>query len=579
MPIDRPNVSLRRARRSPRRGVAALLGLSLLLGAAPARADDLPALNPFAPLLSSASFEGGVARLLLPYSPVIFDLGVMLARGVVVLTYKDRSYDALTRTFVVRDLHLSRGAFSASVERMRVGATTSVYQGLKVDTRELTLEPELRDALKRLGSEIVEGDITLSIDQDAPSASSAIEVTADLERIGRLRFSAAIEGFHVLMPLSAAGTDIDGDGDTDALAGDPSSESPPAEGPTLVGRLQGATIAFDDAGLAEAAFAFAKEAENLSRQEIQGLAAAGIGPVVASLFQDLPGGASPELQRRAAGWSSELQAFLADPRHLEIVLRPKTPVPLAELQKGPVTAALIESLDPTVSRRPVDAPLLVDPAAPAAPGDGVPMSRRLVEGLGVPQDIKAGVRLALGDALLGDQAAVDVAVRGIVLDPDAAIGLKDATDPYALILLAKARGVDVPERVLKVFADRLPAETLAAGEDKAQSQWARSDAGQAAAERLDAALKGRDWITVRKAAFDHYEGDRVPRNLTEAYALADVAAAGGDRIAATLRDQLRTGNGEERVLFPIDIAKAKADALWRLVLSSATAPAAPAGTP
>lgn len=565
----------RSAGRGPLKRLAAAAGLSTLLALSPlapepARASDLPVLNPFSQILSGTSVEGGIARFLLPYSPVIFDFGVTLARSFVVITYQSRDYDALTRTFVVRGLTLSRGDFSASVERLRVGATTSVYQGVKVDTRRLTLEPELREALKRLGSEIVEGDITLSIDQDAPSASSAIEVSADLQRIGRLHFDAAVDGFHVLMPLDAAGTDLDGDGDLDALSGTPGDAAPGS--PTIVGRLRSATLAFDDAGLAEAAFAFAKEAQNLSKQEIQGLVAAAIGPVVAGLFQDLPGGASPELQRRSAGWSSELQGFLAEPKHLEIVLRPPVPVQLAELQKGPVTAAMIESLNPTVSRAPVDAPVLVDPAAPPPPGDAVPMSRRLVEGRGVPQDIKAGVNLALSDALLGDEAAIDIVVSGIVLDPEAAIGLKDATDPYALILLAKARGVDVPERVLKVFADRLPAETLAAGEEKAQVQWARTDAGKAAAGQLDAALRARDWSAIRKAAFDRYEGDRAPRNLTEAYALADVAAAGGDRIAAGLRDQLRRGNAEERVLLPLDIGKAKADALWRLVLSPGAKP-------
>ncbi|KQT43083.1 hypothetical protein ASG43_16320 [Aureimonas sp. Leaf454] len=547
---------------------AAALGLSALLLSSPAsstsaRADDLPALNPFSNLLAQGSVEGGIARFLLPYSPAIFDVVVTLARSVVVLTYDGRAYDPLTQTFVLRGLRIARGDFEASVDRVRIGASTSVYQGLSIDTRRLTLEPELRDALKRVGSEVIEGDIAVSVDQDAPSASYAVDVSADLRRIGRIDFAASVAGFHLLVPLDGTGTDIDGDGDVDAL--------PNATGggePQVVGELLGASLSFRDAGLADAAFAFAKEAQNLSKDEIQGIVAATIGPVMQGLFQDLPGGASPDLQRRSTEWSQTLQAFLAEPDHLEIRFSPERPVALAELQKGAVTSALVEALNPTVSLVPTRAPELIDPAAPAGDDDGIAMSRRLVEGLGVPQDIPAGVRLALGDAVLGDEAAIDIAVSGIVLDPEAAIGSEDATDPYALLLLAKARGVAVPERVLQAFADRLPAETLASGEDKALSQWEKLDTGKAAAEALDAAIAAQDWSAIRQAAFDHYEGDRAPRNLTEAYALAQVAAAGGDRIAAGLRDQLRNGNTETRVLFPAATARAKADALWRRVIAA-----------
>jgi hypothetical protein len=549
---------------------AVALGLSALVLLRPAAADDLPALNPFSNVVAQSSVEGGIARFLLPYSPAIFDVVVTFARSFVVLTYEGRDYDPLTQTFVLRGLEISRGDFEASVDRIRIGAETSVYQGLEIDTRRLTLPPELRDALKRVGSEVVEGDITLSIDQDAPSASYAIDVSADLDRIGRIDFAASVAGFHLLVPLDQAGTDIDGDGDADDLP-----DGTTGGQPQVLGSLLGASLSFSDAGLADAAFAFAKEAQNLSKDEIQGLVAAAIGPVIQGLFQDLPGGASPELQRRSAEWSATLQAFLADPDHLEIRLAPARPVPLADLEAGVVTSALVEALNPSVSRVPTRAPTLIDPAAPASEADGIPMSRRLVEGLGVPQDIPAGVRLALGDAVLGDEAAIDIAVSGIVLDPDAAIGMADATDPYALLLLAKARGVGVPERVLEAFADRLPAETLAAGEDKALAQWEKLDAGKAAAERLDAAIAARNWSAIRQAAFDHYEGDRAPRNLTEAYALAQVAAAGGDRIAAGLRDQLRGGNTEKRVLFPAALAKAKADALWRRVVAAAPAGEAP----
>ena len=84
---------------------------------------------------------------------------------------------------------------------------------------------------------------------------------------------------------------------------------------------------------------------------------------------------------------------------------------------------------------------------------------------------------------------------------------------------------------------------MAAAEDDAQLRWRRTPAGEARHAAEVAAFGQRDWAAIRRLAFGYYEGIETPRNGMRAYGWATIAAAGGDRIAAGLRDDLG-GSGE-----------------------------------
>jgi TPR repeat protein len=548
---------------------------ALLLTQAPARAQDagLEALTAMAPL---ASFAGSpnlsLSQWVLPYAPYIFDIVVTFARSVAVITYQSRGYDPVTRDFVVRGLSIGREGVDVAIDRIRINAATQLYEGIAIDTRAIPMEAAARDTLKKLDAEIIRGDVVSSVVADIASASYDIDVKARFENIGALGLAAKVEGFHVLLPLDEVAAELEPPGTDGAMPAEPDAAS---EAPVLAGRLQSASLTYDDAGLTEIGFQIAAEAQQMTAGQLQGAIATMLVPMIASLFQDMPGGASPELMQRAVGWSGALQAYLADPQHIEIRFSPEEPFDLAQLKPGvALDETMILALNPEVSAEASEVTALVDPRSGAAIGaDDLSLAERLVEGLGIPQDVKRGVALALSDIAAGQPEAAAIVVRGIVLDPDSAVTADTAASSYVLLLLAQARGTAVPEAILGAVRARLTPEQVAAQEKLALAQWRESD-GEGQEGRESAAIEARDWGALRDLAFDYYEGAGVPRNVTRAFTFASVAAAGGDRIATTLRDDLLAGLRDKRLAFAPDVARADAAAIWQTIVTAAGEPAA-----
>lgn len=527
-----------------------------------------------APLETSGTASAdSLADFLLPYAPIIFDTVVSYSRYVVAVTYDARRYDPVTRDFVVSGLKLGREGFEASVDTIRIGASTSSYEGIAVDTRRLPLEPPLRDALKRLDSEVLRGSVVTSLSGDAASASYDLAVTADFEKIGLLTLAAKVDGFHVLVPLGGYEAELD----PAAVPG--GDAAAPSQMPVVLGTLQGATLSFDDRGLTPVLLAIAGEAQNMTADAMRGAVSAMAAPVLASAMEELPGGASPALQARAAGWSATLQDFLAKPGHIELRLTPPTPFPLSQLKEGMrVDEALIVSLNPDLSTVAGAPTAFVDPETDTVVGrDDMSLAERLVEGRGLPQDIGRGVALALADVAAGRPEAASIAVRGIGLDPDGAVSNDTAPASYVLLLLAKVRGERVPDAALASVRARLSEEAVAAAENQALNEWREGEAGTRQRAAEDKAAGARDWAGLRRLAFDYYEGRRAPRNVTRAFTLAEVAAAGGDRMAASLRDDLLRAERDGRLVFPVDAGRQAAVTLWsKIVTASAAAQPKPA---
>ncbi|BDA87030.1 hypothetical protein Sa4125_45720 [Aureimonas sp. SA4125] len=550
---------------------------ALLLSQAPAGAQDagMEALTSMAPL---ASFAGSpslsVSEWVLPYAPVIFDIVVTFARSVAVITYEARHYDAVTRDFVVQGLTIGRAGVDVAIDRIRINARTQLYEGIAIDTRAIPMEAEARATLKKLDSEIIRGDVVSSVRADVASATYDIDVKASFENIGALGLAAKVEGFHVLVPLDEVTAELDLPPTTDGAM--PPEPAPGSDAPVIVGKLASATLTYDDAGLTAVGFQIAADAQQLTTGQLQGVMATMLVPIMSSLFQEMPGGASPELMERAVGWSGALQAYLAKPEHIEISFSPAEPFDLSQLKPGvQLDEAMILALNPDVSAEASEITALIDPTSGAAIGaDDLSLAERLVEGVGIPQDVRRGVTLALSDIAAGKPEASAIVVRAIVLDPDSAVTDDTAASSYVLLLLAKARGEAVPDATLGIVRARLTPDQVAAQEKLALAQWLQTD-GADQQDRESAAIDARDWSAMRDLAFDYYEGAGVPRNVTRAYTFASLAAAGGDRIATTLRDDLLKGLRDKRLAFSPDVARTDADAIWQGIVTAAGEPATP----
>ena len=185
-----------------------------------------------------------------------------------------------------------------------------------------------------------------------------------------------------------------------------------------------------------------------------------------------------------------------------------------------------------------------------------------------------GVALALSDIAAGKPEAAAIVVRGIVLDPDSAVTADTAASSYVLLLIAKARGEAVPDGILAAVRAQLTPDQVADQEKTALAQWLAAD-GADQKDRESEAIDARDWAALRNLALDYYEGAGVPRNVTRAFTFASVAAAGGDRIASTLRNDLLTGLRDKRLAFSPSVARLDADAIWQTIVTAAAEPEAP----
>ncbi|MEC5323153.1 hypothetical protein [Aurantimonas sp. A3-2-R12] len=523
-------------------------------------AQIVPAQRPVA--TADAKWPDGFIAFALPYSPYLFDLVVYAGRSVAEITYGTRRYDPVTRSLVVTDLEIRRDALQASIGQLRVSGDEAVYENVAVDTRALPLDPTTRAVLRKLDREIVTGDVALTGRVDAAAADYDLSASLRIDGAGTLEITADLEGFHVLAPL---------EGFDDAEAGG---------SPKLAGQLRSARIAFADAGLASVLYEVFGGQQGMTAEQARGTASMMAGIGVTALFSELPGGQSPRLQEMARGWSATIQSFLTQPDRLEVSLDPASPLDLASLTQGAIGAEDILALNPTVVAGTSQLIALVDPTtitlAPDGPIEAVlPAAEALIEGRGVPQDIARGVTLLLPAAGSDNRAAIGLLARALALDPGVAIAQEQLRGAYVAMLLAKADRLSVQNASLDALRRRLSPDELAVAEDEALQRWRRTKIGESQRQIEVGAFEAHDWSTIRRLAFAYYEGATMPRNLMRAYGWASIAAAGGDRIAAGLRDNLTAAVSEGRIVLPMERARKATDDLWGLIISDSSADGAP----
>ena len=527
---------------------------------------------PGVPGVAKLAPEQGLLAFLLPYTPSLFDLSVVAARNVAVVTYGSRRYDPVTRALVISGLDIRRDTFHLAIGQARISADQAVLTGVALDTADLPLDPLVREVLDKLDRQTVTGDIVVAFDADAPTADYALTASIALEGAGTLDLSADLLGFHILAPLDTA----------DRTLGIPAELQPKSDGPEVVGELRTASLSFRDSGLIAALYDVVGRSQGLSPDQARGTAAMMAGIGVASLTGALEGPPSPELQTKTADWSASIQAFLREPGRLTVTLSPAQPFDLSILNARGLTADDVLALGPQVVSGPDQRIALVDPARIAAmPGgpitDTLPAAKAFIDGVGVPQDLARGVALTLVPAAKGNRVAIALLSRAVALDPGVAIPQDQLRGAYVALLLAGADGLLTDGGTADALRDRLSPEEIAAGEDDALVRWRETAAGKAQHAAELAAFENRDWAAIRSFAYAYYEGTAMPRNAMRAYGWASIAAAGGDRIAASLRDDLTRAVAAGRIVLPLDRARQATDDLWALIVTKNIAldPAAP----
>jgi hypothetical protein len=501
-------------------------GISGQMGAAGAAEPDLRA--------SSA-----LMRLALPYSPYVFDLSVQAARSLAEVTYGQRSYDPLTGSFVASDLEIRRDALDVHIRRLRIGEAVIMLEGVAVRTEGLPLPPELREGLRKLDRETIVGDLVMTLKRDDARSALALDIALDMDGIGAISAQGAVDNFHVLVPLDEMDSNF-------------------SEEPTVSGFLTNASVAYRDAGLAATVNEILAQQQGVSPDDMRnGIAVLPVG-AVGDILNSLPGGASPALRDQAMAWARVVEAFIREPDAIRVSVAPKEPFPLSALQQGMLDEALIAALDPdVVAGAAAGKPAVAPPAGP------VEAAAAQVLGDAVVQDREAGARALLALAGKGDTEAVAkiALLFGDGRQPD--LQPAELADLYRFLLVGRALGQPVSDAVLAALAGSFDAGAARGAEISAAAFFRENtEEGRALAPLSSTTIGDYDTGGLRARAFDAYEGRGVTRDLTEAYAVALVAAAAGDELAAGLRDTLANAAREKRVVVSVDEAKARAADLW-----------------
>ena len=554
-------MAMQRLRGLLRGGVACGLLCGMIV-APPALAQQAPApaLALVAPDLPGAADSkdqaiadiGALVAYALPYA---FDVMVFVGRSFAVVSYGTRRYDAITGSFVITDLRITRDTFQMAIDQLRLALTETMIDGLTIDTRPLPLDPAVRDVLKQLDRETLTLNASIVSEVDPSDGDVRFAMTVSGEEIALLEAAADLRAFHILAPIEGM--------------------TPAGQDVQLSGRLMSARIDLDDRGLVEAIATVLGKTNGLNAAQARDMASAMAGIGVASMFASLPGGSTPELDKAAQSWSAAVQAFLRDPNHLSIRLDPAQPFDFSTFNDGKVLAGDVLALGPSVTNGAKERlPLISNAAAAAAaedPSQEDALSFALIEGRGLPQDIPRAVAMLEPRLLAGDASAASSLARALVLNPQAEMSQDALSRLYVAVLLARAERSGVEPGLAETLTTRLSPAELAAAEEAAAEAWGETDDGLQAAAVEAEYLAARDWATLRRIAYAYYEGIDRPRNRQRAYAFANVAAAGDDKAASLLRDKLAEARAKGEVMWSKDETAERIASMWALVLPATDA--------
>lgn len=485
-------------------------GLAAVPSPAPAQAPPIPA--------AAADALRFIQRAGIQYA-------LLAARSAVDLTYEGVSVDPRSGAVVVDGLSLRPRldwdpdrTCEIAVERIALPdgaaggletiAVVAELDGLSVATA--CLEPGPGLAVQSFGYDrILLDNASLSLDYHMPSAGAALRIAASMPDAARLTVTADFDY------LWFTGVGRDG----------------AREEPRPVAKLRAAELVLENEGLWERVSPVVEgQVGNLDAlpQMIRAL----LGSALAG-----PGGQpGPEARAFIDNAAEEIARFTREGDRIVLSVAPPGGVWLGEdLLQTPAQA--LAALRPRLS------------AAPGAVVAMIPPSR-LSAALGEGADPSRGERLAIGRALLTGVGAPLSPEEGLalvtplaedwhgeaaMLVAETAADRGDTARAYAMALRARAGGAPGAAGLLARLGARLSAGDVIAAQEAAFDAWPGKADWQA--ER-DAAVEAGDVAALHAMAADAAAGRGMPASHTQAYYLAGLAAAAGDRAAAALRDRI-----------------------------------------
>lgn len=197
----------------------------------------------------------------------------------------------------------------------------------------------------------------------------------------------------------------------------------------------------------------------------------------------------------------------------------------------------IKALQPRVGTNPASFSAILSPDTLSAALDGgndldddarLSAGRALVTGIGAPRDVVAGRKLLESMAEDGNAEAAYLVAQSAVASGDDPAG-------YRMALLALAGGHKAAARIADALERDMDVADILSIQTEAADNYADKDALE---DRVDGIMDAPTLSAMRKMARDAYLGRSVPRSYETAYFWATVAAAAGDKSAATLRDRI-----------------------------------------
>ncbi|MEM6662179.1 MAG: hypothetical protein AAF666_08365 [Pseudomonadota bacterium] len=456
---------------------------------------------------------------------------ILLARSFVDLTYDQLTIEPGTNTMVLSGLKIypildwdQEGNCEITVDRAVSGeqisfetlGTAAEISGIFVPAA--CLDPQVGGMLSGFGYEGLNFDsASLEIAYNLPESSADLSITAAVADAADVSISAQFDYLWFNLPL-------DGYGD-----------------PLPVAQLGQAEVVIENKGVWE---------------RVEPMVAAQMGDLnaIPQMAQMMVGQAFTEGGTRqptdaenafVQNLSGELARFLEEKNRIVITSAPDGGVWLDEsVFDSPQN--MISALEPSISATPAAYRSIVPPAAMAAaladganPDEAARLSigRALLTGVGAPRSLEDGGRLLepLARAWNGEAAA---------LLADAAADVGEDGFAYEMALIALASGDMSALGTADALESRMTLSQIL------ELQGTVGDAWPGEAEYRTGfmeAIAAGDVGKLRKDANAASVGRGLPRSYEAAYTLATLAAAGGDRSAANLRDRLDrrfAGNGD-----------------------------------
>lgn len=477
----------------------------------------------------AAAQEGTLGSALATLQRLAVQYAVLMTRSFVDLTYETIAVEPGTSDLVVTGLRLypeldwdAGRRCAIAIDRIVIADANS-FEVLRstiglsgVAIRPACLQPDTAGMLAELGYDgLAIESAAIDVAYHLPGSSAELDVQAALAEAAEIGLTAHFDYLWFRMPAAA---------DADPMTAEVA--------PVPIARLGWAELVVENHGLWQAL-------EPMLAEQIGDPNA--IPDILRMVLGELltEGGtrtATAEETAFVENLADEIARFVENRDRIVLTVAPEGGVLLTEeLARAP--DALIAALGPTVSSTPRAQREMIAPAelAAALAGDeGLDEAARLrvaealVTGVGAPRSVETASRLLAPLAEVWNARAALLAAR-------AGQRAGDAQAAYAMALRAMAGGERAAIPIADELEAALPLVAVLSAQGESAAGWPGAGADAAEGDGLVAAS---DLAGMRRRARAAADGRGRPRDYAEAYYWASLAAAAGDRGAASQRDRL-----------------------------------------